>query len=128
MKKVILPSGKELGIGVVPFADAKALYQAILAEVKEVTLGTKSELGEMVKNLLCSSFTSQRVESVLWKCMERSTYNGQKIVPDTFEPVEAREDFMKVCSEVGKETVSPFLKNLFADFKHAVETIQSIHK
>lgn len=121
MRKVALPSGAELTINPAPFADSKNLYQALLKELKEVKIDTQMEVVELYKNLFCVGFSSQEIETYLWKCLERCQYdNGKngplKIVQDTFEPVEAREDYTTVLAEVVKENVLPFGKTLFAEY------------
>jgi hypothetical protein len=124
MKKVSLPSGATLSIGVIPFKEAKALYQALLKELKEVTLNTNMQVGDLLKDLFCISFSSPEIERALWACLSRCLYgNGEgsdlKITEETFEPVAARDDYMKVCVEVTKEAVNPFAKSLYAEYRVA---------
>ena len=130
MREVKLPSGATLKIGLAPFADSKALYQALLAEGKGIELNAGTDTVSLFKQFFCSGFSSKEIEQCLWKCMERCTYNGGKgdlkIDQDTFEPVEAREDFLVVCIEVGKENVSPFLKSLFVEYERFLAMMPNI--
>ncbi len=131
MREVKLPSGATLKLTPAPFGASKALYQALLSELRTVSIdkiGDKSaaELYAAVyKDLFCIGFSSKQIEACVWKCLERCLYNDFKITEDTFEPVAAREDFMVVCTEVVKENVSPFAKSLFAEYKRATATTES---
>jgi hypothetical protein len=121
LKQVKLDSGATLGITPSPFLDAKDLYQAVLRELRGIPIKTKDELGELFKNFFVVGFSSLDVERCLWKCFERCTYDGGKgalkIDKDTFEPVEARQDYMKVCLEVARENIDPFVKSLYAEYR-----------
>lgn len=116
MREVTLPSGAILKVNPAPFTDAKSLYKAILAEAKDIKIDSKTELASIFKDIFCSSFASDVVESKLWPCMRRCLYNDLKVEESTFEPEKSREDFTQVCMEVAKENVSPFLKNLYAAY------------
>lgn len=116
MKTVTLQSGKELAITPAPFADAKSLYQALLADLNAVKIDSKMDTSEFMKQLMCIGFSSPRIEACLWPCLARCTYQGLKIVPETFEPVEARADYLNICLEVTRENVDPFWQALFAAF------------
>lgn len=125
MREVKLPSGAILKVSPAPFAESKALYQAFLKEVRHVKISSKMEMAELYKELICIGYSSVEIESCLWKCFERCTYNlggkgDLKIDKDTFEPVESRDDYMKVCMEVAKENILPFAKSLYAEYQHAL--------
>lgn len=133
MRKVKLPSGAELTVSAAPFVDAKHLYQALLREMKEIKIDLKMEMANLYKELFCVGFSSPEIEAFLWKCMERCTYdNGRtgalKIDNDTFEPIEAREDYLTVCTEVTKENVAPFVKTLFAEYEKFSQMIENTRK
>jgi hypothetical protein len=117
VREVKLPSGAVLKVNSAPFGVSKELYKSILSESKQIEFSSTTDFAQVFKDLFCSGFSSDRVEAAMWKCMERCLYNDLKIVPDTFEPVEAREDFVPVCMEVGKENLFPFMKNLFAVYE-----------
>jgi hypothetical protein len=46
-----------------------------------------------------------------------------KIVEDTFEPAEARDDYLKVMFEIAKENVLPFTKSLYAEYSPILESL-----
>lgn len=114
---MILKSGKELRITLAPFADSKALLQAVLKEAKALKLESSTELDiGLLKDALCTALSSREVEAALEKCMARALYDGVKITADTWENADARGDYLEVCFEVAKENIGPFMKNLSAQF------------
>ncbi len=126
-KKVKLPSGAELEIWVSPFEVSKALYQAMLDEVRGLKLDPKAEVDvNFFKDLFCAGFSSKKVEECLKECLKKATYNGARISSDTFEPVEARQDYMQVCFEVAQENVAPFTKSLYAKYQTILELMKSV--
>lgn len=125
--EIQLPSGAKLVITISPFDVAMNLYQACLEEIRKMTLDPNAEIdANFYKDLFCAGFGSKKIEGYLWECMKRALYNGEKVTKDTFEPEEARQDFMKTCMEVGRVNIAPFVKNLFAEYSSIISTIQSI--
>jgi hypothetical protein len=121
-----LQSGAELKVSPAPFAEARALYQAVLEEVRGLKIDAETEIDvNLKKDLFCVLLASKKIELALWECMKRCTYNGQKITPDTFEDVKAREDYFDVCVAVGQENVLPFTKSLYAAFSSTIEKVKS---
>jgi hypothetical protein len=129
LKEVRLPSGAVLKVNPAPFADAKALYQAVLVEMQKVTIKGDRELGDLYKDLFCVGLSSPEVERRLIPCLSRCTYNSGngdlKIDADTFEPVNVRGDYIEVCMEVAKENIAPFGKSLYAQYKQALAVAAS---
>lgn len=124
MKTTTLPSGAELTITLAPFADSKALYQSILEELKSVSIKGEDEIGiGLLKDLFCAGFSSKKIEAAMSKCLSRCLYNGIKIDDSTWEPAEAREDYMKTLVEVAKENIAPFVKSLSLEFSIAKEIL-----
>lgn len=127
MKEITLPSKAVLKIQLAPFADSRALYQALLEEAKGLKLDMSAEVdGNFYKDIFCVGFSSKKIEACIWKCMERCLYNDLKMTLDTFEAVEARGDYMQVLFEVTKENVSPFTKDLYAQFKTVSSMVQNV--
>lgn len=117
MKEVTLPSGAILKISVSPFAVARDLFQAVTEEMKNLHISASTEIDvNLFKDMFCAGVSSKRVEKALVECLKKATYNGLKITEETFEPVEAREDYIVVMFEVAKENLAPFMKSLFASF------------
>ena len=124
-----LPSGSTLKITLAPFAQSKALYQAVLEELKALHLDPNAEVDvNLFKDIFCAGFASKKVEIALEECMKRVLYNGTKILPDTFEPVAAREDYLPVCLEVARANVAPFLKHLSSVLPGILGTLVSSQK
>lgn len=128
MKEVQLPSGAILKIQLAPFADARNLYQAILAELKAVGIEAEVEIANTLKDIFFISFSSKLIDSLVWVCFKKCLYNDFKIDNDTFEPEEARDDYIKALSEVARENVMPFFKSLFAEYKIASSIVRSTPK
>ncbi len=120
MREIKLNSGAILKLKPAAFAVSKALYQALLKEMKAISISTQTEMATLYKDLFCVGFSSPEIEACLWECMKRCTYNSGtgdlKIDAETFEPVARRDDYVKVCIEVSKENVLPFFKSLYAEF------------
>lgn len=117
MTELKLPSGATLKLSPAPFGDAKALYQAVLEEMKSVEVSSTTDLASLFKNLACVGFSSKKIDACLWECFKRCLYNDLKIDKDTFEPVEARDDYMLVSIAVAKENILPFVKSLYAEYQ-----------
>lgn len=127
-KEIELPSGRKIEITPAPFSEAKRLYQSLASEFMRLDIRETDEMGNLIKNVLCLGISSAVVDSALSPCIKRCTYEGRKIVEDTFEPVEAREDYLDVCYEIAKENVQPFMKSLFAQFRVISGTLESIQQ
>jgi len=124
-REVKLPSGAVLKIAPAPFAESKALYEALLEELRGISIGSKIEMGELIKNAFCVGFSSPKVSDCLWTCLGRCLYNDRKIDQDTFEPVKARVDYTTVCVEVAKENVDPFVKSLMQLYSQILASAES---
>lgn len=124
-KEFELPSGALLKIQLAPFADSKALYQAVLEEMKDIQLNSSDELFNLFKDAACAGFSSKKIEAALEVCFKRCLYNDLKIDRNTFEPEEARQDFVHVCIYVAQENIMPFLKSLSAQFQQLSATRKS---
>ena len=130
MKEIKLPSGAVLKIQLAPFSDAKALYQAVLEEIKLIEISSKEDLTSVFKNLACVGFSSKKIEQCLEVCFKKCLYNSGKgdlkIDKDTFEPIENRGDYLFVCVEVAKENILPFMKSLYAQYLQFLAILPSV--
>lgn len=117
MREVNLPSGAKLVIQLAPFAASKALYQAVLEEGARIKIDSGDLTdANMFKDVFCTALSSKKIESALWECMKRCTYNGLKIDAETFEKEDARQDYVDTCLEVAKDNIHPFVKHLYARY------------
>lgn len=127
MKEVKLPSGAVLKISTIPWADAKALYKAVVKELRGIELRADMDMANVYKDVFCAGFASSEVEARLEDCFKRCIYNAGngdfKIDEKTFEPEKARQDYILVCIEVMKEVLGPFVKSLSAEFGTVFKTI-----
>lgn len=130
MKEIDLPSGALLKITPASFSEAKALYQAVLEEIKGIEISSKEDLTSVFKNFACIAFSSKKIEQCLEVCFKRCLYNcGKgdfKIDKDTFEPIENRVDYMSVCVEVAKENLMPFMKSLYAEYQRFLTILPDV--
>lgn len=125
MKEFSLPSGATLRVSLSPFGTSRALYQAILDEVKNLKLDPKADVDvNLFKDLFCTLLASKKVEAQVWECMKKATYNNIRITEDTFEPEEARQDYFEVMMNVAKENVMPFMKSLSAQYAPILEMLK----
>lgn len=128
-----LPSGATLKISPAPYADALEFTQVILRELRGVSLdgNVQNDAVNQIKNTLFTVYSSPVIMQAGWKCMSRAIYNNGKgdfkIVEDTFEPAECREDFFAAFFEVALVNVTPFLKSLFAQFSRIPELMKNDH-
>ena len=125
MKEHKLPSGAMLRFELAPFKESRALYQSILREVKEVRLDDKDELNmDLFKNIFCTLLSSEEIEKCIFVCMEKSLYNNFKITEESFEPEEARQDYLECLMTVAWENILPFGKALFAEYAPIIAKVK----
>lgn len=117
---ITLASGASLELGMADFKVGLRLFQVICRELKLVDIdidfsNLKQLAGKDIntfKNAILQLAGSESVEKAVFDCMAKSLYNGQRIEPKTFEPEDARGDFLPVAWEVIKYNLVPFFKNL----------------
>lgn len=130
LKEVKLPSGAVLKVVPADFEVSRNLYQAVLEEVRPLHVTATTDVASLYKDLFCLGFSSKKIESCLWDCFKKCQYCDKrgdlKIDKDTFEPIEARDDYMTVCMEVAKENIGPFVKSLYAQYGQFFQTILSV--
>lgn len=114
-------------INVASFANAIALKNAIAREIKLGGINVDALKGKNVAeiakldvapfiNIIAAIDSSKEVNEAIMACLERSTYNSEKITPDTFDEVSAREDYYPIVAECLKVNLAPFLKGLASYF------------
>lgn len=122
---VTLPSGAKLEVQVAPFTLSKSLYMAVAEEAKALKLDPGAEVDvNFFKDIFCTGIASKKIEMALAECMKRATYNGLKITDDTWEPLEARQDYLPACFEVAQENIKPFMKSLYAQFAESLTAMK----
>lgn len=127
MHEITLPSGAVLKISKTPFAISKALYQAVLEELRTVKMNADDNVTNLIKELGWIGFASKKVEAALQECFKYCIYNNGagdlKIDKDTFESDKARVDYSQVCVEVIEENIGPFTKGLFVGSSRLLVTL-----
>ena len=116
-----LDSGAFLTVQVAPFAAGTRLLKVVSRELSQVRIELDAGLDlaniggkdvNTLKNVAFQLIQSEQVESALAACMEKCLYNGNRITPATWEPENARQDYLLVAWEVMKANLRPFVKNL----------------
>lgn len=67
-----------------------------------------------LKNAFIELDTSSAIYEIIWKCLSRCTYDGERITQNIFEKEEARADFYEIVYACIAENIRPFLKNLIS--------------
>ncbi len=128
MRDVKLPSGATMSVAPSPFGVSKALYQALLRELKTLVIRSDAMQADLYKDIFCLGFSSPVIEACIEECLKKCLYNGARFDSNTFEPLAARDDYMKVCVEVVKENTLPFVKSLYAEYQLITGMIENIRK
>ncbi len=126
-EKKTLASGNVLTLQMSTFEVANRLMKAVANELKSIRIGDALNLSagmsveklhqmdlpiDALKDLVCHMLASDQVEAALRACMKGCQYNGEAIGKDTFEPEEARQDYLPAAWEVILLNLSPFFKGL----------------
>lgn len=120
-----LQSGKVLEITPAPFADAKDVYQIFLDEMQSLELDPEAEVDvNFLKGIFCKCLSSKKLEAAIWKCLSRCKYDGHKIIPDTFEDLDARADYIEICWLAGRENIEPFMRTLMQQYGHMLGVLK----
>lgn len=106
MAQFTAPSGAVIVINVAPWKNAKALKNAI---EKEVAIGGNYNLSTA---LMVDS--SEAVDAALWPCLIRCTRNDEKIVEETFNDPNARQDYYDIVEACVKENLRPLAESLIS--------------
>ena len=123
--EVTLISGAVLKGSIAEFAVGLELYQSMISVLGDVDIDPQDELNiKLLKSLMSKILSDKNLEKSIWACMSRMTYNDQKITKDTFEPIEARQDYIEVLKEVALFNAAPFTKNLFVQFQTLLEMLE----
>ena len=118
-----LQSGAKLIVTASSFKEAQALNKALLASIKGLDIADNI-MNTDVKSFfsaIVSAATSDDVERALFKCAERSSYDGVKVTPALFDDIklaeQAREDYYEICKCIIEVNCSPFFKGVFSWFR-----------
>jgi Phage tail assembly chaperone protein, TAC len=133
-KEFILPSGAKVYMSVAPFQDAQALTKALMKSIKGVPLSddVMSMDVSVLKDALIEAATSDDVQSAIFRCMERATYDGIKITRDLFDDkdigLKARQDFYGICAKIIEFNCMPFFDQALSMLKTSLKKNTNIQK
>lgn len=125
-ERVTLKSGAVLQLQMPTFAVSMKLLRAVVNELKsadlgDIKLGADLDMVKLMqmdlpvnalKNVIFQLLGSTAIEQALADCMKGCQYQGEKITKDSFEPQDARPDFLPVAWEVMQFNLSPFFSGL----------------
>lgn len=124
-------SGAKVKINVADFEDAQnlkfAIQKALKAEgfdMKDIGDVMSSDMWPIAK-LVMAVDCNKEVNDALWPCLVQCTRNSEKITKQTFEPVDARQDYYEIVIACLKENISPLFVGVFAKLKKLLSKPQS---
>lgn len=124
-------SGAKIKINVADFEDAQnlkfAIQKALKAEgfeMKDMSDILSADMWPIAK-LAMAVDCSKEVNEALWPCLARCSRNGDKITKQTFEPVDARQDYYEIAVSCIKENVGPLFVGVSAVLKKLFSKPQS---
>ena len=124
MKEFDLPSGASLKVGLASFEAGRNLYQIIAKELRDLKIDENEEIGaNLFKDLFCTALSSKEIEKSIMACANKSLYNGSKISIETFEPEEARQDYIESLYLIAEVNLSPFGKALYAKYGQVFQEV-----
>lgn len=120
MDPITLKSGASLAVTMAPFSAGNRLMKTVARELAGVDFNLdlrsfeqlSSQDANVLKNVVFQIIQSDAVEAALADCMKKCLYNEQRITPATFEPEDARPDYLPVAWEVMKANLRPFFSGL----------------
>lgn len=117
MREVELPSGAKLSISLASFEDGKNLYQCIASELKSLKFDENEDVGvNFFKDIFLTALSSKEIEKLIMQCAKKALYNKERITQETFEPEDARQDYIEALYHIAENNLAPFGKALFAKY------------
>lgn len=127
MTEFVTQNGKKkVRIGVASFESTMDLKDAIFIELAHAGIkldAAKLDIHNMeidVGQIAAAALkvdSSKAVRNALFACMVKSTYDKEKITPETFEDPNARADYYEIAFAVIKENLAPFFSGLLLGLK-----------
>jgi hypothetical protein len=115
-------NGVEVKINMADFITSMKLKKSVVDALRDSDIDIssidfndiKSGAIDSIVQAILAADSSVEVEGALFKCLERCLYGNNKITRDTFEPVEAREDYYEIVIACLKVNLLPFFKPLLS--------------
>lgn len=128
MEAIKLPSGAELEITLLDFEPAFEVSQVVSrfiglldVDLKAMGLENAKSLADLdldaIKRPLSQILSNQELRKAGDKCLTKCIYNGLKITPKTWEPAEARQDYLFAVFHALKANIAPFFEGAFSSLK-----------
>jgi hypothetical protein len=126
--KYELPSGADFEVTVLDFEPAFEISQTVsrfigLLEVDLKGLDVDKWKGisdidiAAIKRPLSQVLSNAEIRKAGDKCLVKCTYNGQRVTAKTWEPIEARKDYLYAMFHALKDNVTPFFEGAFSSLK-----------
>jgi hypothetical protein len=126
--KYTLPSGAEFEVTLLDFEPAFDISQTVsrfvgLLEVdlKALEIEKWKSFSDIevdaIKRPLSQILSNAELRKAGDRCLVKCTYNGQKVTTKTWEPAEARQDYLIAMFYALKENVAPFFVGAFSFLK-----------
>lgn len=106
------PTGAKVVIRPAPWSAAKLLKRAIENRVGISGIPSMNAPVEQIFTTFLRVDSCPEIERTLFECLQYCTRGGQKIVEETFDDVEAREDYYEIAIACAKENLGPLVKGL----------------
>jgi len=70
-----------------------------------------------IKRPLSQVLSNAEIRKAGDKCLVKCIYNGQRVTAKTWEPIEARKDYLYAMFHALKDNVAPFFEGAFSSLK-----------
>ena len=130
---ITLKSGATLQVSMASLSAGKHLMKVVARELSGVSFDFDlTQIGDVgtkdVNTLKTAAFQllqSDALEAALNECLKVCLYNGERIVAATFEPENARADYLPVAWEVMKVNLRPFFSGLASSLSASAKPTSS---
>lgn len=124
MSILTFSNGSKADIKVLPFEQAMNLKNIFLKSISDSNLSPNEPLVKLYAHI----DSLPEFNKVVMNCLERCLYDGKKITIDTFEPIEARENYYEIVLELLKVNITPFFKGLASRLQALSEEMAKIQR
>jgi hypothetical protein len=131
-------SGADLTVNIAPFRDVMNLKNAIQKTIKSEDLsqlgnldieslkkGNSQSIFSGIVNAILSVDSSEDVYKATFKCLERCTYNDEKVTERLFEKEEVRVDYYEIMFFCIKDNLEPFFRNVLSALPNITAMVTS---
>lgn len=132
MTEILTQNKVKAVISMAPFEDGIRLKNAIVNGLADS--GIKIESLNMDADIDMSTILSavmrldgsEEVNKAIMACLERCTYNSEKITPHLFDDEKAREDYYEIVIDCVRVNIAPFFKGLASKLPKITENLMGI--